>query len=47
MCIRDSTYTEDKDLVARAKALKAQHKEACSLLYKPDLLWKDVYKRQP
>ena len=33
------TYTEDKDLVARAKALKAQGKEACSLLYKPDLLW--------
>ena len=36
------TYTEDKDLVARAKALKAQGKEACSLLYKPDLLWNPV-----
>ena len=36
------TYTEDKDLVARAKALKTQHKEACSLLYKPDLLWNPV-----
>ena len=36
------TYTEDKDLVTRAKALKAQGKEACSLLYKPDLLWNPV-----
>ena len=36
------TYTEDKDLVARAKALKAQGKEACSLLYKPDLMWNPV-----
>ena len=25
-----------------AKALKAQGKEACSLLYKPDLLWNPV-----
>ena len=36
------TYTEDKDLVARAKALKAQGREACSLLYKPDLMWNPV-----
>ena len=31
------TYTEDKQLVEKARALKAQGKEACSLLYKPDL----------
>ena len=31
------TYTEDKQLVAKARQLKAQGKEACSLLYKPDL----------
>ena len=31
------TYTEDKQLVEKAQALKAQGKEACSLLYKPDL----------
>ena len=31
------TYTEDKQLVAHAQGLKAQGKEACSLLYKPDL----------
>ena len=31
------TYTEDKQLVAHAQGLKAQGKEACSLLYGPDL----------
>ena len=31
------TYTEDKQLVEKARQLKAQGKEACSLLYKPDL----------
>ncbi len=31
------TYTEDKQLVKKARALKTQGKEACSLLYKPDL----------
>lgn len=31
------TYTEDKQLVAHAQGLKAQGKEACSLLYAPDL----------
>ena len=33
----DLNLTEDE-----AKALKAQGKEACSLLYKPDLLWNPV-----
>ena len=28
--------------VARAKAQKAHGKEACSLLYKPDLMWNPV-----
>ena len=31
------TYTEDKKLAAHARGLKAQGKEACSLLYGPDL----------
>lgn len=31
------TYTEDKQLAEKARQLKAQGKEACSLLYKPDL----------
>ena len=31
------THTEDKKLVAHAQGLKAQGKEACSLLYGPDL----------
>ena len=31
------TYTEDTKLVAHAQGLKAQGKEACSLLYGPDL----------
>ena len=44
--VQEKTVTqvaaETRDLVARAKALKAQGKEACSLLYKPDLLWNPV-----
>lgn len=31
------TYTEDKELVAKARRLAAEGKESCSLLYKPDL----------
>lgn len=31
------TYTEDKKLVEKAKALAAAGQESCSLLYKPDL----------
>ena len=36
------TYTEDKALVEHARQLKAEGKEACSLLYKPDLSWNPV-----
>ena len=36
------TYTEDKALVEHARQLKAEGKEACSLLYKPDLAWNPV-----
>ena len=36
------TYTEDKALVEHACQLKAEGKEACSLLYKPDLAWNPV-----
>ena len=36
------TYTEDKALVEHARQLKAEGKEACSLLYKPDLRWNPV-----
>ena len=34
--------TDPKVVEGAAKALKAQGKEACSLLYKPDLLWNPV-----
>lgn len=33
------TYTEDENLIARAKALKKAGKESSSLWYMPDLLW--------
>lgn len=33
------TYTEDKQLVAAAKALAKAGKDTSSLLYKPDLMW--------
>ena len=38
----DALSDEDKALVEHARQLKAEGKEACSLLYKPDLLWNPV-----